>query len=312
MKSSTLLTSVSAGLVILAIGLDRGQAAVIFDTFGANYSFDTASTYLVVDRPSFGYQAVAIRFLSAVDHKFTKAVVATTAFDFTEPYTGAMRAMLLAGSGNVPGGTVLEQFNFACPYAPTVITFNSVLHPDLAAGSAYWFAILPDTSAYPWMTYGGWNRASSANFTPDNMAIKQSSGGLWGACGDAQGTPIPAPAVRIEAIPESALQPGDANIDGIVDMNDYITWFNSYGRTGVGWQQADFNGDNLTDMADYIVWFNHHGQTGPGGAALSGGDEASSPAESSAPEPGAICLLLAAALATIRRRASKRPWPPET
>ena len=45
------------------------------------------------------------------------------------------------------------------------------------------------------------------------------------------------------------LNPGDANLDGIVDQADYTAWYNSYGAAG-GWVGGDFTSDGLVDQAD--------------------------------------------------------------
>ncbi len=49
--------------------------------------------------------------------------------------------------------------------------------------------------------------------------------------------------------------PGDADLNGIVDGNDFITW-NSFKFTASGglWSRGDFNCDGLTDGQDFIIW----------------------------------------------------------
>ncbi|MFB3894245.1 MAG: hypothetical protein ACE15C_19745 [Phycisphaerae bacterium] len=95
---------------------------------------------------------------------------------------------------------------------------------------------------------------------------------------------------------------GDANLDGIVDMTDYIVWYNNYGQTGAGWSGADFNLSGLTDMTDYIVWFNNFGQMAPAALPAASADPdisdtpasdpptcpASGLAASSVPAPAAV------------------------
>ncbi|MFB3891891.1 MAG: beta strand repeat-containing protein [Phycisphaerae bacterium] len=81
------------------------------------------------------------------------------------------------------------------------------------------------------------------------------------------------------------LYPGDATLDGIVDMKDYITWFNNFGSTGgAGWTSADFSGDGIVDMTDYITWFNHFGE---GGTPV--------------PEPATLAVLALSGLAALKR-----------
>ena len=51
--------------------------------------------------------------------------------------------------------------------------------------------------------------------------------------------------------------PGDANLDGFVDTNDYDTWstFNFSARTS--WCSGDFTSDGQTDVRDFNVWNDH-------------------------------------------------------
>ncbi|MFB3893405.1 MAG: PEP-CTERM sorting domain-containing protein [Phycisphaerae bacterium] len=83
---------------------------------------------------------------------------------------------------------------------------------------------------------------------------------------------------------------GDSNHDNIVDMKDYVNWFNNFG-TGTMWEQGDFNGDARVDMADYIQWFNHFGEVGTGSYP--------------APEPATLAVMAAGAALFLRRRPRK-------
>lgn len=47
---------------------------------------------------------------------------------------------------------------------------------------------------------------------------------------------------------------GDANLDGVVDGQDFIAWnSNKFSATGK-WSQADWNADGITDGQDFIIW----------------------------------------------------------
>lgn len=51
------------------------------------------------------------------------------------------------------------------------------------------------------------------------------------------------------------LVPGDGNLNGIVDADDYTIWANYFG-TGTKFTEGDYNGDYTVDLADYTVWAN--------------------------------------------------------
>jgi len=86
--------------------------------------------------------------------------------------------------------------------------------------------------------------------------------------------------IEFDASYRTALLPGDANLDGIVDQADYTRWYNGYGSNG-GWSNGDFNGDGLVDQADYTLWYNNYGATGAAAPA----EQTSSDASASATAP---------------------------
>ena len=60
----------------------------------------------------------------------------------------------------------------------------------------------------------------------------------------------------------AATRPGDANGDGMVDMADYVIWFNNYAKTGATLATGDFDGSGLVDMNDYAIWYNNYAAGG--------------------------------------------------
>ncbi|MCA9185917.1 MAG: cadherin-like domain-containing protein, partial [Planctomycetales bacterium] len=57
--------------------------------------------------------------------------------------------------------------------------------------------------------------------------------------------------------PDAAYDPGDANLDGVVDMADFAIW-NTHKFTAVAsWSLGDFNADGVTDISDLNLWNTH-------------------------------------------------------
>jgi hypothetical protein len=98
---------------------------------------------------------------------------------------------------------------------------------------------------------------------------------------------------------------GDANDDGIVNFEDFITLANHFGGQNTGWAQADFNNDGTTNFQDYILLANNFGQSISGSAYIATADELAAIkafAAAPIPEPATLALLLPAALLLKRRR----------
>jgi hypothetical protein len=76
----------------------------------------------------------------------------------------------------------------------------------------------------------------------------------------------------------SAALPGDANLDGTVDINDLTTVLANYNQTGMTWADGDFIGTGTVDINDLgIVLANYNTTLGTGLAAV--------------PEPSCVALL---------------------
>jgi len=109
-------------------------------------------------------------------------------------------------------------------------------------------------------------------------------------------------------------QPGDADTDGTVGLNDLIALANHYGdMSGTrDWSTGDFNYDGNVDLNDLIALANHYGATGPLGAGDVGGDSGQLLADwamiqtAAVPEPGMTTVtLIALSGAALRRRRAK-------
>lgn len=75
---------------------------------------------------------------------------------------------------------------------------------------------------------------------------------------------------------------GDYDGNGLVNVDDYTVWQNSFGQTGAG-LGADGNHDGIVNAADFTIW-RDHATLGGGGAFAQG----------SVPEPSTAFLLVAA------------------
>ena len=51
--------------------------------------------------------------------------------------------------------------------------------------------------------------------------------------------------------------PGDANLDGVVDVSDFNLWNNNKFNLGAGWCGGDFNADGTVDVSDFNIWNNN-------------------------------------------------------
>jgi probable HAF family extracellular repeat protein len=85
--------------------------------------------------------------------------------------------------------------------------------------------------------------------------------------------------------------PGDANLDGKVDINDLTIVLAHYGQTGVTWTTGEFTGDGTVDINDLTIVLAHYGQSL--GASAGGGNI------SAVPEPAALASLAAGFLALL-------------
>jgi len=82
---------------------------------------------------------------------------------------------------------------------------------------------------------------------------------------------------------------GDANLDGIVDLQDFGTFKINFGESPRDWNQGDFNGDGLVDLQDFGILKEHFGESlGAPGTPV--------------PEPSSVAVLLFGMCAAARRR----------
>jgi PEP-CTERM motif len=142
MKIRFVTVAVVLGLMTAAAGPARADVA--FDDFGPGNTFDTGNGWTILGSQNPPLD-VAAQFTSAISGALDTLTVAVG-------YIGGSNSFvvnLVADSGGTLGA-VLESFTitnapqFGTNYSPEVLT--SLLHPTLAAGTAYWVDVLPGAS----------------------------------------------------------------------------------------------------------------------------------------------------------------------
>ena len=140
------------------------------------------------------------------------------------------------------------------------------------------------------------NLTSAPGFTLNNAWAINASGQI---VGNAQVNGV-SPTTDI-AFLLTPLEPGDANGDGRVDVNDLTIVLTNFGRTGTTWSQGDFNANGTVNVNDLTIVLSNYGY----GVTSNAG-------ASAVPEPSALALLVAAAaLAPLAfRRRQRNPHTP--
>ena len=88
---------------------------------------------------------------------------------------------------------------------------------------------------------------------------------------------------------EWTAQPGDANLDGKVDVFDLAVLANNYGAPGPkDWQDADFDLNDAVNVFDLAVLANNYGYGGGTGEPI--------------PEPAGFAMLMLGTAALLRKR----------
>ena len=95
-----------------------------------------------------------------------------------------------------------------------------------------------------------------------------------------------------------ATYPGDFNLDGVVNAQDYAIWAGNV-FTGSSWQQGDANGDGAVDGLDHDLWYSHLNLPPLAAALPAAGVTA-------VPEPATLALLAAGLLGLLARAWRKR------
>ncbi len=138
---------------------------------------------------------------------------------------------------------------------------------------------------YAWT--GNYNSFAAAVGAGAEVAIS----GAFQVGGTAYDDTMEIPQTAFLDMPSMVLKPtipGDANLDGKVDVNDLTIVLTNFGQTtSMNWSTGDMNGDGRVDVNDLTIVLAHFGQSvGSGGIAP-------------VPEPSTIAIVAAAALGLL-------------
>jgi len=91
--------------------------------------------------------------------------------------------------------------------------------------------------------------------------------------------------------------PGDADLNGVVNFDDYVAIDNGFNNHLAGWANGDFDGNGVVNFDDYVLIDQSFNNQTPSGG----------PGVRAVPEPGAVALSISCALLALRRRRGAVP-----
>ena len=95
---------------------------------------------------------------------------------------------------------------------------------------------------------------------------------------------------------------GDANLDGVVNLNDFNVLAANFGQSNRTWEQGDFNEDGTVNLSDFNLLAANFGkqiEPAPPGTTISFGL-----GDQMVPEPATLALMLLEPALMARRRKS--------
>lgn len=213
-------------------------------------------------------------------------------------------------------------------FAPTLGRVYDSVHPDTSLGSwNLWWGhptnpTLPLNPSLTASSFAGKSVAQAAQMYGESaggtsfdigtlsLATDPTTGWKW-----IQYVRIEVPYVDLEEYPETpasveidaiadvfARRPGDANLDGVVDVGDLGILSTNYGLTGKVWESGNFDGDlsGAVDVSDLAILSTNYGLTN--GEYPRGGAGGGAPVPSPVPEPATMILLVLGSMLSIRKR----------
>lgn len=135
---SSSVRGASIAFTLLCVLSAPARAATIYTTFGPGDSFSVGGGYVIgATFPTEDPGAVAASFVPGFDATLESISIATDHSGGLNSYT----VYLAANSGGLPGDPIETFANVSFTSPATVLTLNSVLNPDLSAGTTYWIVL---------------------------------------------------------------------------------------------------------------------------------------------------------------------------
>ena len=196
-----------------------------------------------------------------------------------------------AGNVDISGGYVpslsvqgTSRVNISGGIVSSYLSAHNTSRVDISGGSVSYLHAF-DTSGTTLHGYGFWATAG-LSLIGDEVIGTGVLAGKW-FDGTAWAVSIASHDPGATILAKSAI-PGDANLDGLVNLADLTALATNYGASGKAWADGDFDGNGLVNLADLTALATNYGVSSGGSAGV--------------PEPATLALLGLGALALIRRR----------
>ncbi|MFW6154252.1 MAG: CARDB domain-containing protein [Planctomycetota bacterium] len=213
-----------------------------------------------------------------------------TAATFAAPIAAHTRYYLLASDRNGATGTISLSMGIDAMSYTTVpvnaggtgLGSGTLTNP---ADANYFLFTAPATAAYGdltvtikrpdaslesslvlWNDTTGQRLGSAGAFTPGapvSFSITNAQAGHVYAAGIASMAFNSGAGSFDVAIDFSVRKPGDADLDGDVDLDDFVILKTHFGDTGAGWGDGDFDGNGTVDLDDFVILKRNFGTAAP-------------------------------------------------
>ncbi len=290
-SSLTLQTATGSALVDVQAGTHEINLPLIVAS-NTTLQTDTPSASLVIANPVTINSGESLTQTGAgtVTYQSIITVNSNASIAFADS-THAHELSLASGATATLGGPVLEVDSLS--NSGTINLLNNKMLINYGSGPD------PIASIAAWIKNGFYNLAGPQIISTDITADDAASGlsyGIGYADSADPGNPANLPSGTIEVMFTLL---GDANLDGIVNSEDFTPFSANLGKSGASWDQGDFNYDGTVNSEDFTPFSANLGKT----ATLAGGAlQADGLNLANVPEPGSLGLLALSAVSVLSRR----------